>query len=115
MIKRKAFTATTTLFLSGLLVAPAISQDKPTLEQVRQSWKSREEKAKTLIVELNSERTIPKDSSRLLLRGINPRIADGPEPNPPRDYLVKGSGRVCLDGGRMRYSLKCPAWDADIK
>lgn len=97
-------------WLPGLCLA---QKDKPTIEQILQVWKSRQEKVATARFELNCEETIHKGSTSLLgahrrkMTGLPPES----EPNPPRDFLVKGTSILSLDGPKLRYSYDHQQWD----
>ncbi len=47
------------------------------------------------------------DAEPLRLAGMPPES----EPNPPRDYLVKGKASVSLHDGKLRYSYDHKKWD----
>jgi hypothetical protein len=105
---------TVALFSIGL--APSIGwaqQHKVTIDDILEVWKEREQKVKSARFELTCEETIPKGRNSfvdVLYRrkvGIPPKT----EPNPPRDYLVKGTSAVVLDGIKLHYSYDHEQWD----
>lgn len=88
-------------------------QAKPTIEQILRVWKERQDKVSTARFELECEETLHKGSTSLLTADRRKKIGLPPEtePNPPRDYLVKGTSGLSLDGPKLRYSYEQPQWD----
>src|SRR5260370_823048 len=88
-------------------------QGKVTIDDILEVWKERQQKVQSARFELTCEETIPKgrtsfmDASRRRAAGMVPET----EPNPPRDYLVKGISAVTLDGVKLRYSYDHEQWD----
>jgi hypothetical protein len=111
----------TTYWLRGIglilvLLVPTISRAqgvKVTIDDILEVWKERQHKVKSARFDLSCEETIHKgsnsfmDARRRRAAGMPPETA----PNPPRDYLVKGTGKVTLDGFKLRYSYDHEQWD----
>jgi hypothetical protein len=88
-------------------------QAKPTMEQILAVWKARQDKVTSARFDMSREETIHRGSTSLIDRERR-RMAGMPletEPNPPRDYLVKGTSGVSLDGAKLRYSYDHQQWD----
>jgi hypothetical protein len=78
-------------------------QGKPSIEQILQVWKGRQGKVASARFELSFEETIPKGSDK---------GSDSSKPEPPRDFLVKGTSSVSLSGAKLRYSFNDQEWDS---
>ncbi len=88
-------------------------QAKVTIEDILEVWKERQDKFKSARFELECQETIHKASTSFFMnleRGISGSPKEF-EPNPLRDYLVKGTSRVSLDGSKLRYSYDHQQWD----
>jgi hypothetical protein len=88
-------------------------QAKLTIEQILQVWTARQEKVARARFNLDCEETKHKGAISFMDREPR-RIARMPaetEPNPPRDYLVKGTSSVSLDGAKLRYAYDHQQWD----
>jgi len=107
---------TMTFALLSMALSPRIAwsqQGKVTIDDILEVWKERQQKVKSARFELSCEETIHKgrtsfmDASLREAAGLPPET----EPNPPRDYLVKGISAVTLDGFKLRYSYDHEQWD----
>jgi hypothetical protein len=88
-------------------------EGKPTIEQILQVWKNRQDKVATARFELSCEETIHKGSTSLLERSLRRKrgLPAERELNPSRDYLVTGTSGVSLDGSKLRHSYDHQQWD----
>ncbi len=98
-----------TVLLLSIAFAPAIGwaqQGKVTTEDILEVWKERQQKVKSARFELVCEETKHKGSITFLdaLEPHGPGAVPASKPNPPGDYLVKGTSMVTFDGVKLRYS-----------
>jgi outer membrane lipoprotein-sorting protein len=108
------FRITITLLLIAL--APTVGwgqKGKVTIDDILEIWKERQQKVKSARFELTCEETIPKGRNSFVnvLYGRKAGMQPETEPNPPRDYLVKGTSAVILDGIKLHYSYDHEQWD----
>jgi hypothetical protein len=88
-------------------------QAKPSIAHIERVWKARQDKVAAARFEIDTEKTIHQGSTSFMeeasrrAAGLPPE----PEPNPPRDYLVKGTSRFSLSGAKVRHSYDDQAWD----
>ncbi len=108
-----SLTALVALAVSASAQTPVPPAGGPTLAQIREVWKAREEKVRSARVEMSFEQTMHKGYASFMekvsRRGQKP--AADPEPNPPRDIVEKGTAVVALKGGKLRYTYDRPDWD----
>jgi hypothetical protein len=102
--------------VASIALVPAIcraQQGKPSIDDILEIWKKRQDKVASARFELDCEQTIHKGVNSFFMdldRGKT-GSADELEPSPPRDYLVKGTSSVSLDGGKLRHSSDHQNWD----
>jgi hypothetical protein len=109
-----------TVALLSIILTPATGwaqQGKITIDDILEVWKARQEKVKSARFDLSCQETIHKGSSSFLLAKRRQAAGMPPEtePNPPRDYLVKATSMVTLDGFKLRYSNDHQDWDPEEK
>jgi hypothetical protein len=103
--------------LGVLLSYPGFSfaqEATPTVQTILQAWGNRQEKVSGARFGLSLEETIHKGSVSLLSMQSK-RGALSAEPNPARDYFVKGTGGVSVSGVQLRYFYDIPKWDPVAK
>jgi hypothetical protein len=105
------------LAVTSLCVGLSAAEQAPVSnETIRRAWTERQNAAQTFVIEYICEATIYKDSARKAARAANIKsLADEHGENPPRDFLVKGTGRVAVSGNKIRYEKKIAAWNPEKK
>jgi hypothetical protein len=106
---------TTTLVSSG----PALAQTnnsastQPSIDRIFKVWNARQEKVQSARFELKMEQTIHKGSLSIVdkRREREGAGSKSSEPNPPRDYVVNGTGGVSVSGSKLRYWYNRQEWD----
>ena len=88
-------------------------QVKPTIQQISEVWKRRQEKVSTARFQLSCEEILHKGviSYAERKRRKSANLPPENEPNPPNDYSLKGTSVVNLDGCKLRYSYDHQQWD----
>jgi len=88
-------------------------QPKPTLDQILEVWTARQDKIMSGRFQLDCQETKHKGSISFMDREARQALGmpPEPEPNPPRDYLVKGTSTVIFDGVNFRYAYDHQQWD----
>lgn len=112
----RLFSPTLCLAASVVCAAPATGQD--SIERIRSSWTTRQEKASIIRAEWTEKRTYPKGSlsKKLMI------FASDPDPKvrarvsgtiPPEDLTVENHKTLYLDGVKMRYEHDSFGWHYD--
>lgn len=109
------FILCTGIALLGNLALVERSSSQPKQEgkqftDIIRNFNERQGKVNSVKFEFSMEQTIYKGSSTAREPNAFEKDASH-EPNPDRDYIVKGKGGVAIRGSQMRYWYDRPQWD----
>lgn len=95
----------------------AISEQAPTIEQIRKVWQARQKKVSGARLDFEIEVTIPKDSvnERAKQLRLATKRALPTDINPPNDISVNATGGLSISKSKVRYWYKTQDWDPNKK